>query len=86
MINHLTLLLTCVNLGVSLIGICALIIAILAYIKAASIEKSTHTVQLMPTEEITGKSEGWETSEKEIAKINKESKDEVFEDFESLSI
>ena len=59
------------------------IIGILAFIKASSIEKSSHTVQLMPVEEAA---KGWETSDKEIEKINAVNKDDIDDDFDRLSI
>jgi len=83
MIDYLTTVIICVNLGVSLMGIVALIISILAYLKAASIEKSTHTVQFMPTEEAVRE---WGTSDKEVDKINNANKDDLDTDFSSLSI
>ena len=82
MINNLYLVLLCVNLGVSLIGVVSLILAIIAYVKVMAMEKSTHSIQYVTPDEL----KEWSTNEKEIEKINKINRDDVDFDFSNLSI
>ena len=56
-------------------SIIALILGFLALAKSIGIEKSTHSVQYMPVEEM----KEWATPEKEIEEINQEFKEEIIE-------
>lgn len=76
--NTLILVISCVNLGLSVLSVVALFMACLAYLKALSLEKATHTVQLMPVDQATSE-EPWGMSEKEVNGINEEAKESLEE-------
>jgi hypothetical protein len=56
-------------------SIIALCLAFLSLAKAIGLEKSTHSVQFMPADEVRQ----WATPEKDIDEINKEFKEEEVE-------
>lgn len=78
----LTVILLSGTLFFSLLATVALILGILSYIKVVAMEKSTHTVQMMPAEEI----QAWGMNDKEVETVNKINKNDVDLNFDNLSI
>lgn len=74
------LLIAILSLIFALIGV---ILSISVAIRVKAMEKSSHTVQFMPTEDAIRE---WGTSDKEVEKINNVNKDDLSFDIESLSI
>jgi len=77
----LTILVLTGILTVGLIAAMSLGLSIYGLIKIKAIEKSTHTVQLMPVEDAK-----WGLTDKDVGTINKINKNDIDLNFENLSI
>ena len=75
--DQLVIIMVC-SITACIFSVVALILGFISLAKSVGIEKSTHSVQFMPPEQI----EGWATPEKEIKEINEEFREE----YESLGI
>ena len=77
----LTSLLFSVILIIGILAVGSFIMSLKALIKIGSLEKATHTVQLMPVEDAK-----WGLSDKDVDIINNINKDDVNSSFDDLSI